>query len=201
MENIDFLYFLCGFSSLCSYLSLDSLTSEVVSDETDESVDDTLSSVSLLDSPIIPPSGSASSSNSFSDDEIDAIPRSNPNVRGTKLVRRGIRTRGSSRSGSASSSGKTQCIPQPGKDWVDNGRTNERRFPFTGNSGVNNVPSDPSDILAVFKTFFPDSMVDKFVKFTNKYANILQNDPMIKARVAEKTSYFKNWVDVTRDEF
>ena len=73
MENIDFLYFLCGFSSLCSYLSLDSLTSEVVSDETDKSVDDTLSSVSLLDSPIIPPSGSASSS-SFSDDEIDAIP-------------------------------------------------------------------------------------------------------------------------------
>ena len=188
-----------GFSSLCSYLYLDSLTSGVESDETDESVDDTLSSVSFLDSPIIPPSGSAS--NNFSDDEIDAIPQSTPNVRGTKLVRRGIRTRGGSRSRSASSSGKTQSIPQPGKGWVDNSRTNERRFPFTGNSGVNNVPSDPSDILAVFKTFFPDSMVDKFVKFTNKYANILQNDPIIKARVTEKQkSYFKNWVDVTRDE-
>ena len=51
---------------------------------------------------------------------------------------------------------------------------------------MNNVPSDPSDILAVFKTFIPDSMVDKFVEFTNKYANILQNDPLIKAWVAEK---------------
>ena len=155
-----------------------------LSDETDEGVDDTLSSVSFLDSPIIPPSRSAS--NNFSDDEIDAIPRSTPNVRGTKLVRKGIRTRGGSRSGSASSSGKTQSILQPGKDWVDNDQTNERRFPFTGNSGVNNVPSDPSDILAVFKTFIPDSMVDKFVEFTNKYANILQNDPLIKAWVAEK---------------
>ena len=67
---------------------------------------------------------------------------------------------------------------------------------------MNNVPSDPSDILAVFKTFFPDSMVDKFVEFTNKYANILQNDPIIKAQVAEKQkSYFKNWVDVTHDKF
>ena len=103
-----------GFSSLCSYLYLDSLTSGVESDETDESVDDTLSSVSFLDSPIILPSGSAS--NNFSDDEIDAIPKSILNVRVTKLVRRLIRTRGSSRSGSASSSGKTQSIPQPGKD-------------------------------------------------------------------------------------
>ena len=122
----------------------------------DQSVDDTLSSVSFLDSPIIPPSGSAR--NNFSDDEINSIPGSTPNVRGTKLVRRGIRTRGGSRSGSESSSGKTQSIPQPGKDWVDNGRTIERRFLFTGNSGVNNVSSDPSDILAVFKTFFPESM-------------------------------------------
>ena len=101
-----------GFSSLYSYFYLISLTSENDSDETDESVDDTLSSVSFLDSPIILPSGSAS--NNFSDDEIDAIPRSTLNVRGTKLVRRGICTRGGSRSGSASSSGKTQSIPQPG---------------------------------------------------------------------------------------
>ena len=112
IENIDFLYSLHGFSSLHSYFYLISLTSEVDSDETDESVDDTLSSVSFLDSPIILPSGSAS--NNFSDDEIDAIPRSTLNVRGTKLVRRGICTRGGSRSGSASSSGKTQSIPQPG---------------------------------------------------------------------------------------
>ena len=122
----------------------------------DQSVDDTLSSVSFLDSPIIPPSGSAR--NNFSDDEINSIPGSTPNVRGTKLVRRDIRTRGGSRSGSESSSGKTQSIPQPGKDWVDNDRTIERRFLFTGNSGVNNISSDPSDILAVFKTFFPESM-------------------------------------------
>ena len=33
IENIDFLYFLYGFSSLCSYLYLDSLTTEVESDE------------------------------------------------------------------------------------------------------------------------------------------------------------------------
>ena len=112
IENIDFLYSLDGFSSLYSYFYLDSLTSELDSDETDESVDDTLNSVSFHDSPIILPSGSAS--NNFSDDEIDAIPRSTLNVRGTKLVRRGICTRGGSRSGSASSSGKTQSIPQPG---------------------------------------------------------------------------------------
>lgn len=86
-----------GFSSLYSYFYLISLTSENDSDETDESVDDTLSSVSFLDSPIILPSGSAS--NNFSDDEIDTISRSTPNVRGTKLVRRGICTRGRSRSG------------------------------------------------------------------------------------------------------
>ena len=112
IENIDFLYSLHGFSSLHSYFYLISLTSEVDSDETDESVDGTLSSVSFLDSPIILPSGSAS--NNVSDDEIDAIPRSTPNVCGTKLVRRGICTRGGPRSDSASSSGKTQSIPQPG---------------------------------------------------------------------------------------
>lgn len=45
-------------------------------------------------------------------------------------------------------------------------------------------------------------MIDKFVEFTKKYANILQNDPIIKARVAEKRKgYVKNWVDVTHDEF
>ena len=100
-----------GFSSLYSYFYLISLTSENDSDETDESVDDTLSSVSFLDSPIILPSGSAS--NNFSDDDIDAIPRSTPNVRQTKLVRRGICTRGICRSDSESSSGKTQSNPQP----------------------------------------------------------------------------------------
>ena len=101
-----------GFSSLYSHFYLISLTSEVDSDGTDESVDDTLSSVSFLDSPIILPSGSAS--NNFSDDDIDAIPRSTPNVRQTKLVRRGICTRGIYRSDSESSSGKTQSNPQPG---------------------------------------------------------------------------------------
>ena len=140
--------------------------------------------MSFLDSPIIPPSGSTS--NNFNDDKIRAIPPSTLHVHWTKLVRRGICTRDGSRSGSASSSGKTQSIPQPGKDWVDNGQTNETRFPFTGIPGVNNVPSDPSDILTVFKTFFPDNMVVKFIEFTNKYGNILQNDAIIKARIREK---------------
>ena len=43
MENIDF-------SGLCRYLYLDLLTSDVESDETDESIDDTLGSVSFHDS-------------------------------------------------------------------------------------------------------------------------------------------------------
>ena len=91
-------------------------------DETDERVDDTLSSLSFYDSPKNPLSGSASNPNNFSDyDEIDAIPRSTPNVCRTKLVRRGARTRDVSRSGSASSSGKTQSICHPWKDRVDNG--------------------------------------------------------------------------------
>ena len=67
---------------------------------------------------------------------------------------------------------------------------------------MNNVPSDTSDTLPMFKTFFRDIMIDEFVEFTKKYANILQNDPIIKARVAEKRKgYVKNWVDVTHDEF
>ena len=54
----------------------------------------------------------------------------------------------------------------------------------------------------MFKTFCRDIMIDKFVEFTKKYANILQNDPIIKARVAGKRKgYVKNWVDVTRDKF
>ena len=101
--------------------------------------------------------------------------------------------RASASSSSTISSCDTQGISQPGKDWVSNGRNNKWKLPFTRKPGVHNVASDPSDILAVFKTFFLDSMVDKFVEFTNKYANILLNCPIIKTRVAEKQkSYFEN---------
>ena len=115
----------------------------------------------------VPPRGSVS--NNFSDDKIDAIPQSTLNVHETKLVRRGICTRGSSRSGSASSSGKTQSITRPGKDWICYGRTNKRRFPFTSNSGIKNVPSDPRDILAVFKTF---SQIVQLINLKNLQINI-----------------------------
>ena len=39
-------------------------------------------------------------------------------------------------------------------EWRNDGRNEESEFQFTADSGVKNVPVDPSNILAVFKTFF-----------------------------------------------
>ena len=55
----------------------------------------------------------------------------------------------------------------------------KRRFNFQGTPGVHAEPYDPSSPLALLKTFVTDEIVENIVNFTNKYADIIINDPVI----------------------
>ena len=97
-----------------------------------------------------------------------------------RAARRGPRTRGS-RAHQAVGPQAIADIPS----WSDTVRA-KRRFNFQGIPGAHAEPYDFSSPLAFLKTFITDELVENIVNFTNKYADIIINDPAIQARVAGK---------------
>ena len=123
-------------------------------------------------------------SDSFSDAEVT---KADNNFTSTK--RKVIRTRGglrrAARRGPRTRGGHAhQAVgPQATTDipsWSDTVRA-KRRFNFQGIPGVHAEPYDPSNPLAFLKTFITDELVENVVNFTNKYADIIVNDPAIQA--------------------
>ena len=105
-----------------------------------------------------------------------------------RAARRGPRTRGG-RAHQAVGPQATADIPS----WSDTVRA-KRRFNFQGIPGVHAEPYDPSNYSAFLKTFIADELVENIVSFTNKYADIIINDPAIQARVSGKhRSVFHLW--------
>ena len=63
------------------------------------------------------------------------------------------------------------------------------------------MPSDPASPISILKTFIGDSLIENIVEYTNTYANILQNNPEIQERIANKNrSIYKDWYDTNIDE-
>ena len=61
-------------------------------------------------------------------------------------------------------------------------------------------PYDPSSPLAFLKAFITDELVENIVHFTNKYVDIVINDPAIQSRVAGKRSVFHLWKKTNKDQ-
>ena len=77
----------------------------------------------------------------------------------------------------------------------------KRRFNFKGIPYVHAELYDPSSTLAFLKTFITDELVENVVNFTNKYADVIINDPAIQVRVAGKhRSVFHLWKNTNKDE-
>ena len=88
----------------------------------------------------------------------------------------------------------------PDYNWTDISR-DKRRFDFQENPGVNIHPDDPISPLEFLKTIITDELVESIVNFTNKYAEIVVNDPDIQARVAGKhCSVYHLWKNTNKDE-
>ena len=51
------------------------------------------------------------------------------------------------------------------------------------------------------KSFLTDDIIDSIGKFTNEYANILKNDPVIQEKLENnKRALLSKWVPVDRDD-
>ena len=74
---------------------------------------------------------------------------------------------------------------QRSTSWSDTVRA-KRRFDFQEIPGVHAESYNPLNPLAFLKTSVTGELVEDIVNFTNKYADIIVNDPTIQARVARK---------------
>lgn len=80
------------------------------------------------------------------------------------------------------------------------GGNQKRRFRFTGSPGINVQPYDSKSALSSLKLFLTDEMMDKFVDFTNNFAEILINSPKIQENIqSRKKSMFNKWEPTNRD--
>ena len=73
----------------------------------------------------------------------------------------------------------------------DNGRWKSepqarRRFEFEGEPGIKVQPEDLTSPFSVFKMFYSEELVENVTAFTNRYAEILMNNPQIQERTATK---------------
>ena len=85
--------------------------------------------------------------------------------------------------------------------WKKQGRTESRKFTFTGKPGINRMPDDITSPLDFLHLFLPDSEIQKFVDHTNKYAEDLISNPEVHQRLRETSrSIFKTWKDTNKDE-
>ena len=73
------------------------------------------------------------------------------------------------------------------KEWKNECRSSNRSFQFTSKPGVKVMPSDPVSPISILKTFIGDSLIKNIVEYTNTYPNILQNNPEIQKRIANKS--------------
>ena len=67
--------------------------------------------------------------------------------------------------------------------YTDECRNTKRQFPFTSASRVNIQPEDPKSPMSVLKTFLTDDSIQNIVDSTNKYAEILLENPAIQTRM------------------
>ena len=75
------------------------------------------------------------------------------------------------------------------------------RLNFQGIPGIHDEPSDLSSSLAFLKTLFTVELGESFVNFTNKYADIIINDPAIQVQVARKQlNVCHLWKNTNKDE-
>ena len=87
------------------------------------------------------------------------------------------------------------------KAGCDSPKRPKRGFPFTSIPGVHIQSDDPTSPLSILKTFLSDQLIDSIVDFTNRYAEMMMNDPDIQAHMNTKQrSLFHLWRDTNRDE-
>ena len=85
--------------------------------------------------------------------------------------------------------------------YTDVGRICKRQFRFTEMPGVNVLPEDCTSPMSILKTFLTDELVQEIVDSTNKYADILKQDPQIQAKMdAYHRSLFNLWKPTNIDE-
>ena len=86
-------------------------------------------------------------------------------------------------------------------EWRTKGRKQKRRLHFSEVPKINIMPKDPTSPLSLLKLFLSNPLVQKFVDYTNTYANQIIRSPNIQKRMAEKErSMYKTWVDTNLDE-
>ena len=74
-------------------------------------------------------------------------------------------------------------------------------FQFIGKPGVKVTPCDPASPINILKTSIGVFLIKIIVEYTNTYANILQNNPKIQERIANKNrSIYKDWYNTNIDE-
>ena len=84
--------------------------------------------------------------------------------------------------------------------WNDTSRP-LRQFQFIGTPGVKVQPDDITSHLECLKLFLSDNVISNIVRYTNSYAETMQNLPEIRRRMDESArSLFNLWKPIDNDE-